>query len=54
MRVIALLVSFGLVAWLARGLGEVRARLAAARPGWLAVAVVLEVLSCLSYVLMFR
>jgi uncharacterized membrane protein YbhN (UPF0104 family) len=44
----------GLVAWFAPGLGEVRERLSAARPGWLAVAVALELLSCLSYVLMFK
>jgi uncharacterized protein (TIRG00374 family) len=54
LRLIALLVLVGVVAWLAPGLGEVRARLAAARPEWLAVAVALEVLSCLSYVLMFK
>jgi uncharacterized protein (TIRG00374 family) len=48
---IALLV---LVALLAPGLGEVRDRLEGADPGWLAIAVVLEALSCLSYVLMFR
>jgi uncharacterized protein (TIRG00374 family) len=53
-RVVALLVLVGLVAWLAPGLGEVRARLEGARPEWLAVAVVLELLSCLSYVLMFK
>ena len=53
-RVIALLIVIGLVAWLAPGLDEVRDRLAAARPGWLALAVILEVLSCFSYVLMFR
>jgi uncharacterized membrane protein YbhN (UPF0104 family) len=44
----------GLVAAFAPGLGELRGRLAEARPGWLALAVVLELLSCLSYVLMFR
>lgn len=53
-RVIALLTVVGLVAWLAPGLGEVRDRFAAAQPGWLALAVLLEVLSCFSYVLMFR
>jgi uncharacterized protein (TIRG00374 family) len=53
-RVTALLVVVGLVAWFAPGLGEVRDRLAAARPEWLALAVGLEVLSCLSYVLMFK
>ncbi|MDQ4049558.1 MAG: TIGR00374 family protein, partial [Actinomycetota bacterium] len=49
--VIAVLV---LVALLAPGLGDVRDRLDDARPGWLALAVALEALSCLSYVLMFR
>jgi uncharacterized protein (TIRG00374 family) len=43
-----------LVALLAPGLGEVRKRLADASPGWLVVAVALEGLSCISYVLMFR
>jgi uncharacterized membrane protein YbhN (UPF0104 family) len=42
------------VAVLAPGLGEVRDRLRGASPGWLAVAVVFEILSSLSYVLMFR
>jgi uncharacterized membrane protein YbhN (UPF0104 family) len=54
LQVVALLVVVALVAWLAPGLGEVRDRLADARPGWLAVAVGLELLSCLSYVLMFK
>ncbi|MQA74235.1 MAG: flippase-like domain-containing protein [Solirubrobacterales bacterium] len=38
---------------LAPGLGEVRDRLADARPGWLAVATLLEGLSFASYVVMF-
>jgi Lysylphosphatidylglycerol synthase TM region len=38
----------------APGLSEVRARLEGAQRGWLAVGVVLELLSCPSYVLMFR
>jgi uncharacterized protein (TIRG00374 family) len=50
----ALLVVVVLVALLAPGLGEVRDRLADARPGWLVLAVALEALSCISYVLMFR
>jgi uncharacterized protein (TIRG00374 family) len=54
LQVVALLAALVLVAWLAPGLGEVRDHLARAAPGWLAVAVLLEVLSCLSYVLMFR
>ncbi len=52
-QVVALLVVIGLVVWLAPGLGEVRARLRGADPGWLAAGVALEALSCLSYVLMF-
>src|SRR4051812_36243945 len=44
----------GLVAAFAPGLGEVRARIEGAQPCWLGVAVVLELLSCLCYVLMFR
>jgi uncharacterized protein (TIRG00374 family) len=43
-----------LVALLAPGLGEVRSKLSGANAGWLAVAVVLEGLSCASYVVMFR
>jgi uncharacterized membrane protein YbhN (UPF0104 family) len=54
LQVMALLVVVGLVAWLAPGLGEVRARLSSADPVWLAVGVVLELFSCLSYVLMFK
>jgi uncharacterized membrane protein YbhN (UPF0104 family) len=50
----ALLVIVVLVALLAPGLGEVRDRLAEASPGWLALGVAFEALSCLSYVLMFR
>ena len=54
LQVVALLAVIVLVALLAPGLGEVRERLGAAAPGWLAVAVVLEALSCGSYVLLFR
>src|SRR4051794_8624830 len=43
-----------LVALLAPGLGDVRAALEHAAPGWIVVAIALEVASCLSYVLMFR
>jgi uncharacterized membrane protein YbhN (UPF0104 family) len=39
---------------LAPGLGEVRSRLEEADPAWLAVALVLEFLSCCSYVVLFR
>jgi uncharacterized membrane protein YbhN (UPF0104 family) len=52
--VVAALVVVGLVAVLAPGLGEVRTLLGRAAPGWLALAVALEVGSSLSYVAMFR
>jgi uncharacterized protein (TIRG00374 family) len=51
---VALLAVLALVAWLAPGLGEVRSKLDGADPGWLAAAVALEALSCVSYVVMFR
>jgi len=54
LQVIALLAVVGLIAWLAPGLGEVRDRLTEAQPGWLAIAIGLELLSCLAYVLMFK
>ena len=54
LQVVAVLGVAGLVLLLAPGLGEVRGRLSDARPGWLALAVVFEALSCVSYVLMFR
>jgi len=54
LAVVALLVVAGLVAALAPGLDEVRARLTDARPGWLALALGLELLSGVSYVAMFR
>ena len=53
-EVLGLLAVLVLVAALAPGLGEVRDRLRDAAPGWLALAVVLEALSCASYVVMFR
>jgi uncharacterized membrane protein YbhN (UPF0104 family) len=56
-RAVAIAVALGVlvaVALLAPGLGEVRDRLGDASPGWIVVAVVFEVLSSLSYVLMFR
>lgn len=43
-----------LVALLAPGLGEVREHLGEAQPAWIAVAVGFELLSCISYILMFR
>jgi uncharacterized membrane protein YbhN (UPF0104 family) len=53
-QVIVLLAVIGLAAWLAPGLGELRDRWKEAQPAWLALAVVLEGASCLSYLLMFR
>jgi uncharacterized membrane protein YbhN (UPF0104 family) len=53
-QVAILLTVLGLVAWFAPGLGEVRDRFAEAAPGWLLLAVALELFSCLSYVLMFK
>lgn len=54
LQVLALLAVLGLVALLTPGLGELRERLTDAAPGWLAVAVLLELLSGMSYVAMFR
>jgi uncharacterized membrane protein YbhN (UPF0104 family) len=53
-QVAGVLVVVGLIAAFAPGLGELRDRLRDATPGWLVLAVALEVLSCLSYVLMFK
>jgi uncharacterized membrane protein YbhN (UPF0104 family) len=54
LQLFGLFVVLGLVARFAPGLGEVRDRLSEAQPAWLALAVALELLSCLSYVLMFK
>jgi uncharacterized protein (TIRG00374 family) len=54
LQVVALVGVLVLVVLLAPGLGEVRERLGQAAPGWLALAVALEALSCGSYLLMFR
>jgi uncharacterized protein (TIRG00374 family) len=54
LQIIAVLVVVGLVLLLAPGLGEVRRLLSHAQPGWVALAVAFEALSCVSYVLMFR
>lgn len=54
LHVTGLLGVAALIAALAPGLGELRGLLADARPGWIAAAVALQLLSCLSYVLMFR
>ena len=52
--VLALLAALVLAALFAPGLGQVREVLSRAAPGWLALAVAFELLSCVSYVLMFR
>src|SRR4051794_334647 len=54
LALVAVLVLVALVALLAPGLGELRSRLRHADGGWLAAGVMLELLSCLSYVLMFK
>src|SRR5256714_12249461 len=54
LRVVGLLAVLVLVVVLAPGLDQVRDLLRGARPGWLVLAVVLEGLSCVSYVLLFR
>ena len=54
LQVFALVVVLVLIAVLTPGLGDVRDLLARAAPGWMAIAVVFELLSCASYVLMFR
>src|SRR4051794_36807302 len=54
LQIAALLGIVGLILLLAPGLGQVRHLLTEARPGWIALAVALEALSCVSYVLMFR
>src|SRR5690349_19232778 len=48
------LLVLALIALFAPGLGEVRTKLGDADPAWLAAAVVLEGLSCASYVVMFK
>jgi uncharacterized protein (TIRG00374 family) len=54
LQIVGVLAVVGLVLLLAPGLGEVRDLLTEARPEWVALAVVFEALSCVSYVLMFR
>src|SRR4051795_245723 len=54
LQIVAVLAVVGLVLLLAPGLGHVRELLTEARPGWVALAVVFEALSCVSSVLLFR
>jgi uncharacterized membrane protein YbhN (UPF0104 family) len=53
-QIVAVLLVVGLILLLAPGLGEVRDLLAGAQPEWILLAVGLEVLSCVSYIMMFR
>jgi uncharacterized membrane protein YbhN (UPF0104 family) len=53
-QVIGLLLVLVAIVVFAPGLGSVRDRLAEAKPGWIALAMVFEALSFASYVLMFR
>jgi uncharacterized protein (TIRG00374 family) len=53
-QVTAALAVLVLVIVLAPGLGEIRTRLEGADPGWIALGVLFEALSCISYILMFR
>ena len=54
MPVVVLLTVLVLIVVLAPGLDQLRHVISKGRPGWLAVAVVLEGLSCASYVVLFR
>ena len=54
LQIAAVLLVIGLIVVLAPGLGEVRDRLAGASPGWIALAIVLELMSGISYVVMFK
>jgi uncharacterized protein (TIRG00374 family) len=54
LQIVAALVVVGLIVLFAPGLGEVRDRLAGAEPVWIAVAVMLEFMSGVGYVLMFK
>jgi uncharacterized membrane protein YbhN (UPF0104 family) len=54
LQIIAALVVVGLIVFFAPGLGEVRDKLEGADPAWIALAVVLEFMSGVSYVVMFK
>ena len=53
-QVCGLVAALILIAVLTPGLGDVRDRLTEASPGWVVLGIVFELLSCASYVLMFR
>ena len=50
----AALAVVGLIVVLAPGLGQVREKLDGARPGWIALAIALEAMSGISYIVMFK
>src|SRR2546426_3268844 len=54
LQVVIALAVLALIVFLAPGLGEVRDRLEGASPGWIGIAISLEALSGLSYVVMFK
>jgi uncharacterized membrane protein YbhN (UPF0104 family) len=54
LQIVAALAVIALIVIFAPGLGEVRDKLEGAKPGWMALAVALEALSGISYVVMFR
>jgi uncharacterized protein (TIRG00374 family) len=54
LEVALVLAVIALIVFLAPGLGQVRDKLEGASPGWIGLAVGLEALSCLSYVVMFK
>ena len=54
LQIVVVLGVVGLVLLLAPGLGEVRHLLTKARPEWVALVVVFQALSCVSYVFLFR
>jgi uncharacterized membrane protein YbhN (UPF0104 family) len=54
LQVVALLAALVLIVLLAPGLGDVRDKLEGAKPGWIALAAAFELVSGVSYVVMFR
>jgi uncharacterized membrane protein YbhN (UPF0104 family) len=54
LQVVALLAALVLIVLLAPGLGDVRDKLEGAKPGWIALAAAFELMSGVSYVVMFR
>jgi len=54
LQVVIALAVVALIVFLAPGLGQVRDKLEGASPGWIALAVALEAMSGLSYVVMFK